>query len=271
MLTLLMFFALQVTTAAEIACLDSISDVPVPSDLYIAGVELEGVGVLATQGQLVFLNGPGTGLLRVGEVKRVIRPEGKIRDPLTGSELGAYYRDLGTIRIEAVNSGSATARVVFSCSEMLKGDLVRPYISKPAVQFSGNMSNALTPIPENAPEGLILAGKNNLNQLAAGQFCFIGLGGRDGVKPGDRFTIFRPYPAFNPGDMMMAETGRFRNYGSAWDQGVRYKATAKLHKRVLPRMVLGDMVIVETGDKISAGRIVNSMTEIHPGDFVVKR
>jgi hypothetical protein len=271
MLTLIMLFALQVTTPAEMPCLGSVLDTPVPSDLYVAGVELEGTSVLASQRQLIFLNGPRTKLLRVGEVERVVRPQGSVRDPLTGSDLGTYYRDLGTIRIESVDGGSATARVIVSCSEMIKGDMVKPYVPRSAVQFSGKMSNALTPVPEHGLTGSILFGKEDLRELAAGHICYIGLGARDGIRPGDRFTVFRPYPAFNSRDMIMAETEQDSIYGPAGDRGSQYKASTKLYGRTLPPQILGDIVIVETTDKISTGRIVNSMTEIHPGDFVVKR
>jgi hypothetical protein len=271
MITLIMLFALQVTTPAEMACLDSVLDTPLPSDLYVAGVEFEGVAVFGSQGQLVFLNGPRTGLLRVGELERVVRPEGRIRDPFTDSELGVYYRDLGTIRIEEVDGESATARVIMSCNEILKGDLVRPYVSKPAVQFTGTMSNALTPVPEHGLAGSILLGKNDLRELAVGDICFIGLGGRDGVKPGDRFTVFRPYPAFDPHDLIMMEAAQDSSYGSMGHQGSRYRESTRLEGRTLPPKILGDIIVVETTDKISAGKIVNSMTDIHPGDLVVKR
>ena len=209
--------------------------------------------------------------MRVGEVEQVVRPEGRVRDPFTRSELGIYYRNVGTIRIEAVDGESVTARVLMSCNEIMKGDLVRPYVSRTAVQFSGNMSNALTPVPEQGLAGSILLGQDDLRELAAGQFCFIGLGGRDGIKPGDRFTVFRPYPAFNPRDMIMAQADQASSYGSMGDRTSQYQASTRLHGRTLPPKILGDIVVVETTDKMSAGKIVNSMTEIRPGDFVVKR
>jgi hypothetical protein len=271
MLTLMILFALQVTTPSEMACLDSVLDPPLTSDLYVAGVQQEGTAVFGSQGQLVFLNGPRTGLLRVGEMERVVRPEGKIRDPFTDSELGIYYRDLGTIRIEAVEGGTATARVIMSCKEILKGDLVRPYVAKSAVQFTGAMSDALTPVPEHGLAGQILVGKDDLRELGAGDFCFVALGGRDGIKTGDRFTVFRPYPPFDPHDLIMSQTEQNSSYGSMGNQASRYMGSLRLQGRTLPPRILGDIVIVETSDKVSFGKIINSMTEIHPGDFVVKR
>jgi hypothetical protein len=44
-----------------------------------------------------------------------------------------------------------------------------------------------------------------------------------------------------------------------------------LHERKLPPQILGDIVVVETGDRTSTGKIVNSLSEIHVGDLIVKK
>jgi hypothetical protein len=271
MLTILFLFALQVTSPAEMACLGSVRNLTVPMDLYIAGVELEGTSTMASQGQIVYLNGPGISLLKAGTVQRVIRPEGKVKDRSTGEHLGTYYRDIGTIRIEAVHEGSATAKVLLSCQAMLKGDQVIPESQRSAVEFADILSNALTAIPQNGLFGSVLMGKEDTQELSAGQFCFIDLGGRDSVKAGDRLTVFRPYPSFNPRDMATAGTGANLSYSSARDYAYRYKMNSLLRRRTLPPQILGDIIVVEAGDSVSTGKIINSLMEIHPGDLVVKR
>jgi hypothetical protein len=50
-----------------------------------------------------------------------------------------------------------------------------------------------------------------------------------------------------------------------------HKLDSMLGNRSLPPKVLGDIVIVEVGEGISTGKIINSMSEIHPGDLVVKQ
>jgi hypothetical protein len=272
MLTLLLFlFALQVTTPGEMACLGTISDVPVPTDLYIAAVEQEGMLTLATQGRIVYLNGSRVGLLKVGETSRVVRPGEKVYDPITGAEMGIHYKDLGTIRIEAVDRESASARVVSSCSGLMKGDLVIPVTPRPAVKFIGDMSNILTPLPGNGLISSILMEKDKSETLGAGHICFIGLGKRDGVNPGDRFTIYRPVPPFNPQDMAMERTDVYSPYASLRELIERYRMNSKLGNRKVPMEVLGDYVVVEVGERSSAGKIVNSLREIRLGDYVVKR
>ena len=271
MITLLLFLALQATASEEMACIGSVVDYTMPADLYIAGVEQEGTAILASEGQIVYLNGPRTGLLKVGEINSVIRPEGVVRDPSTGIDLGLYYKDLGAVRIESVQDGVAIARIIQSCCEMIKGDLIVPKKDRPDIEAQGEFSNDLTPVPSNGIKGSILLGKDNLNELSNGQICFIDLGSKDGIKTGDRFTVFRAYPPFDKKEIGVADV---------LDTGTGYLNTkltnreqvnAALYMRKLPSQILGDIVILETGDSISTGKIIHCLSEIHPGDSVVKR
>jgi hypothetical protein len=240
-------------------------------DLYIAGVEEEGTLTMSTAGQILYLNGPGVASLKTGTVQRVIRPEGKVRDPISGAKMGIYYQDVGTIQIEAVEQESATARVLTSCRAVIKGDLVTSHSAKPGIEFSGNPSNALTSIPQNGLVSMILLGKEDTKEMVAGNVCYIGLGGRDGVRAGDRFTIFRPYPEFDSHDMIVGKPRSSTSYVSARDLTYQSKVRSLLSKRKLPPQVLGDIIVVEVGDGVSAGKIINSLFEIHIGDLVVKR
>jgi len=272
MYTLLLLLALQAVNPREMACLGFIQETSAPADVYIAAVQDEGTSVFASEGQILHLNGPKAASLNVGEIQRVIRPEGRVHDPWAGDYVGTYYRDLGTVRIEAVGPKNATARVLLSCQPMLKGDLVVPGTANAAVEFTGDLSNALTPIPDQGLISSIVLAKDDMQEIAAGHFCFIGLGARDGVKPGDRFTIFRPYPSYNSGDLSASGEGANASYSpvrGSWYY--RYILNAKLRNRTLPFNVLGDFVVARTGDRISAGKIVNSLSEIQLGDLVVKQ
>ena len=246
----------------------SVQEMQFPVDLFVAGMEMEGTRTFATEGQIVYLNGPRVSSMKPGTVQRVVRAEGRVRDPFTDAELGVYYKDIGTIKIEAVGQESATARVLSSCLGMFKGDLVLPHSEKPVVEFSGSLSNKVTTLPQNGLVGTILLGKNDAREMAAGHFCFIGLGGRDGVKVGDRFTVFRRYPPFNSRDMDSLGKQANVSYEKMGNEG---EVNEMLRNRSIPPQILGDIVVVETGDSVSTGKIVNSLTNIHPGDLIIRR
>ncbi len=271
MLKLLLLLAIKVTTPGEMACLGYSLDYIAPMDLYIAGIEQEGMKVLATQGEIIYLNGPRVSSLKAGEIGRVVRPEGKVRDPHTGTELAIYYRQLGTVQIEEVKKEFATARVLLSCYGMIKGDLVMPDAPKPAVEFSGEMSDESTLIPEQGLVSSILLGKNDARQIAAGHYCFIGVGKDNGVKPGDRFTVFRSQPRYNSDEKVIQDSPSNTSYSSVRGWMYNQGQNAVLSSRKIPPEVLGDIVVVDVGDKVSAAKVVHSISEIHLGDFVVKR
>lgn len=270
MITLLLLFALKVVSPGEMACVGSVQEMNIPEDVFIAGVDDEGTTAFGSPGQILYLNGPGVSFLKTGTVQRVIRPEGRVRDPITTEKLGTYYKDIGTVRIEAVDQESATARILLTCEGMLKGDIVIPNVQKPIVEFNGSLSNALTPL-RGGLAGPILLGKHDAREMAVGQFCFIQLGQRDGVKLGDRFVVFRPNPAYNAQDMDALGSATDALYSPVRGGFFGSKLDSMLRDRTLPPKVLGDIVIVEVGEGISAGKIINSMSEIHPGDLVVKR
>lgn len=271
MITLLLLFALNVATPGEMECTGSVREMAVPMDLYIAGIEQEGPMTLASSHQRLHLNGPNISALTAGSLQRVVRPEGKIRDMRAGSSTGLYYLDIGTIRIEGVDKNHATARIVHSCQEMVKGDLVIPYAEKPMVQFDGILSKDSTPMPQDGLVGSITFGKADAKQLAAGNFCFVNLGRSDGVRAGDRFMVFRPSPAFDFKDLSVLTPGPDGSYGTMRGPAYQFKLKSLLGNRTLPPIILGDIVIVEAGETFSSGKIIHSLSEIRPGDFIVKR
>ena len=271
MLTILLLFAFNVVAPAEMVCVGSVQSSAVPREIYIAGVEQEGILTLASTGQIIYLNGPSVSKLKPGSVHRVIRPEGKVKNPSSGEKLGTYYKHIGTIRVEVVDAESATAKVMLSCQAMAKGDVVVPDTPRQAVSIPDNFSNERTQIPRDGLVGSIVLGMNDLRELASGHYCFIGLGQRDGVRVGDQFTVFRPYPNFNTRDMSVLGGGANKSYASARDYSYRFELNSLLRKRILPTQILGDIVVIETGNGVSTGKIVNSLFEMHPGDLVIKK
>jgi len=263
---------MQVATPQEMHCLGFIQESSLPLDVYIAGTGEEGMTAFASESGLVYLNGPRVSTLKAGETYLVVRPEGRVRNRVTHEQTGIYYKELGTVRVELVGKDNATATVLVSCYVMHKGDLVVPYQPKPAVKFEGKLSNRLTPYPAEGLTSTIILGKDGLEELATGQFCFIGIGKRDGVKVGDRFTIFRPQPPFNPRDLIVDGTRSYMSYerlqAGTLEGGGQID---KLQDRSLPPRVLGDIVIVEVGDSTATARIIHCMNEVHLGDTVVRR
>jgi len=239
-------------------------------DVFIAGMEEGENTAYAAQGSMVYLEGPGISTLKQGGLYRVVRPEGKVQDRLNGEVIGIYYLQLGTLRVERAHQEGAVAKVQFSCRWMLKGDLVIPLQDRPSPSFSGDLATRLTPPAEGLASSIILA-EHDGRELASGNFCFIGVGARDGVKPGDRFTIYRMPPSFNSTDLLMYGGEGGLSYQKMIGTAYRKTLEHSLSNRKLPPRAVGDLVVLAVEDTTAAAKIINSLSEIHPGDMVVRR
>jgi hypothetical protein len=270
-LVFLSVLVMQVAMPGEMSCVGFIRDDPVPMNLYVSGTEEDEINNYSHTGTLLYVNGPGVPALKAGELFTVVRPEGRLRDRVTGDLVGVYHKELGTVRIEATRGDGATASVVQSCAVILKGDLLIPVRAKPTVKFDGKLSDHLTPYNPQGLQSTIVIGKNGIQEMAAGDFCFVPLGSRDGVKPGDRFTIFRPQPPFDAKHLEVDGSMAGLSYERV--RGGRYRQVLidTLSRRSIPPRVLGDLVVIDVFDTASAAKIVNSLSEVHVGDVVVRR
>jgi hypothetical protein len=260
----------QVVTPGELKCLGFIQDELLPMDVFIAGLKEDENHAYAAEGSVIYLNGPGIPTLKPGETYRIVRPEGKVRDRLTYEVTGIYYVQLGTLRVEAIYPDGAIATVRFSCFMMHKGDLVLPLVEQKPVEFTGDLSTPLTPVVDGLVSSVVL-GEQDKKELAAGQFCYIGVGSQDGVKPGDRFTIYRDQPPFNHRDLLMHGGQGGLSYERLIHSSRKAVVTETLRNRKLPPRPVGDLVVVHTERSTAVAKIINSLSEIHPGDLIIRR
>jgi len=272
MTSLVLLFAMlsQIVTPGEMKCLGFIQDDLLPMDVFIAGLEEDENHAYASEGSVIYLNGPGIPTLKPGETYRVVRPEGKVRDRSSHEVTGIYYVQLGTLKIESMYPDGAMATVLLSCFMMHKGDLVLPLVEQQTVDFTGDLSTTLTPVADGLVSSVLL-GENDKRELAAGQFCFIGVGSRDGVKPGDRFTVYRDQPPFNARDILMHGGQGGLSYEKLIRSSRKGLVTETLRNRKIPPRAVGDLVVVHTENSTAVAKIINSLMEIHPGDLVIRR
>lgn len=271
--SILLFIGLLASWTAqqESTCLGFIQDSFLPMNVYIAGVESEGSMALAVQGQIVYLNGPGLGSLRPGGSYLVVRPEGKVKDPVTGKSVGIYYRELGTLKVETAGTKSQTASVTATCRTIAKGDLVVPLPQRVDIRLGGQPSGRLGAVPEGGLASDIILGLDDRRELGAGDICFIGVGKSDGVQAGDRFTVWRPQPRFDRHDLAISGSGGNRSYQKPLDPIQTAEQVRTLSQRDLPKRVIGDLVIIAPYEKTSVARITSSFVEIHLGDLIVRQ
>jgi hypothetical protein len=143
-------------------------------------------------------------------------------------------RTLGTLRVVAVNEGTAIGVVDNACNGIVVGDHLEPYVA-PVV--SAEYEKDETPgQPDFSNLGHIVAGNEDRVAVGAGDFALIDWGEAQGVTPGARFVIFR-------------------------DIGVGG----------LPLAAVGEGVVISTSHAMALMRITRARDAVYSGDYIALR
>jgi len=166
------------------------------------------------------------------------------------SKYGYYYIDVGRVRVLFAQANSATARVIFACTEISVEDQAIPAedrISPPrreAVAF-----DRFAP-PSGKTHGQIFMTKEFLTQVGDGYVVFVDLGHKENVQVGDYFRIWRPFSKKNMSLFNIDDYRRHRN------------SFAEVRK------VVGEAVVMRVDEKTSTCLVTYSAEEITLGDDV---
>lgn len=155
--------------------------------------------------------------------------------------LGKPYEDVGRVKITRVTPVGAIAEVTFACGPVYPGDLAVPFKPRPIPEYTPTQDFDRFALPNGKKLGAITAARDNVGVLGTGSIAYVNLGETDGVRPGQKFRIFR----------MMRDRIEGLHAISA-----------------MPRESVGELVILSTQPKSSVGLVVNGLREIFLGDGI---
>jgi len=236
------------------------------ANYLLAGAESPAATQFA-QGDTVFLEGSG---YAEGERYSLIR---ELRDlnrnpafPGQASALaaaGQVYQELGRVRVIAMRGQTAIAKIEFSCTAMVSGDLVVPFVEKQSVPFR-NAGFERWPASSGSINGRILMAKEFDVIVAAGQKVYLSVGSRQGVKVGDYFRAVRGY------DPMKAEPVEAVSYQvqQSEDSLKNQPRTTNATFGKLPKRALGEMIVISVTPTSATAMITSSVEHINIGDLV---
>ncbi|MEW5807524.1 MAG: LysM peptidoglycan-binding domain-containing protein [Acidobacteriota bacterium] len=203
------------------------------SDMKIAGreeVKKEGLA----EGDIVYINRGHADGIKGGDKFFVIKESREIKHPKQRKLYGVEIVRLGTIQVIAVQDKTATAQIIFSCSDINTGNELLPYHEIPIPMTEGSTFDRWQTEFSGKPTGFIIDTKDGIESTGEGHIIYIDLGDNAGVKPGDYLRIYRP----------------------------------NSDGKDLPRIMLGEMVVLTVQPENSTGKIVSSVKEVMRGDLV---
>ena len=222
---------LPVATLSELHCSGYISSEDQVPGLAIAGHDLERQAL--GEGDVIFLNQGHNQGVRPGDTLRIRRWAHTVRHPTTGDVLGTLVRRMGRARILLAHDNTSTAVIEMSCEDIGVGDELVPWEEIPAPMTSGLPPfDRFDPTSTGGPTGQIVSARDKLSALGQGNVIHTDLGQHTGVSPGDVLLLYRE-----------------REHG-------------------LPRMMLGQAVILTVETETSTAKVMNSTRESGVGDWV---
>jgi hypothetical protein len=265
-------------TRSDLNCAGFVNPTPVPDANYVMG----GLDTPNTthfgDGEVVYLNGKG---FELGKRYSIVR---QLHDPnryemFAGQfamirAMGAPYADLGTIRVLDTRSQHAIAQIEFSCSPVVPGDVVVPYVER--AKLPGHAPILFDRfVPRNGKTaGRIVLAKDFDTVLGTGMKVYLNLGANQGVKAGDYFRAVRSYEAdlHDPVDSLSFKASTAEDSQAkppVFERGMF--ATGKgptISVADFPRRAVGEVVILSTTPTTSTGMIVFALEDVHVGDGV---
>ncbi|HEX3483015.1 MAG TPA: LysM peptidoglycan-binding domain-containing protein [Kofleriaceae bacterium] len=194
--------------------------------------------VLLGNGDQVYLSYPAGKPPKPGDRYSIYVPNNVVRAGST--EVGAYVHVLGTLQVLSVKQDKQAQGVILEANqEIERGAKVGPLLTT---------FRTVPPVPPKVnAQGTVVAMLTYDQLVGQGEVVFIDLGRRSGVEVGNRMFVVRRGDALP--SRMNEQTGQ--------------------DDRKFPARALGEIVLVDVGDRISVGLVTLAVQEMNIGDLVM--
>jgi hypothetical protein len=250
-------------------CSGFITDQKVPEEIRLVSGEQSQYKIVFSRGEKVFINRGQDQGVRVGDRFMVVRLQ---KDVLTDNvnwfkwqsklfkEMGIAYRDEGQVRVVNVQPKVSVAEVIFSCDFIQRGDILRPYVDRPAPPYKDATAfDHFAPV-SGKPVGTIVGGYDNANAYGQNNTVYVNLGSAQGIKVGDYVRAFR-------------YQGEVRELAPQ-TPGIQYMVygfggvSEKYAPKDLPRELLGEGIVLNVSRNSATVLITFSAVEMYAGNYV---
>ncbi len=184
---------------------------------------------------------------RPGDKLVIFRPDGEIKNPITGRKVADQTKTVGVVKVLSVQGQQATVQVERTFEEIGRGDLVKPWTPQ---------DKRVTPKANTADvSGMIVQAVNpGLSTFGESNEVFIDKGSSDGVQEGNTFAVTRHGDGLT--NVLVTQS---------YAQG---EGGEKSRNVQTPDENVGLLLVVDTKEHLSTAIVVKSVRELIPGDTV---
>ncbi|UCF81445.1 MAG: LysM peptidoglycan-binding domain-containing protein [Acidobacteriota bacterium] len=163
-------------------------------DIRVAALEEEAASITSAF-KIVYLDKGYEDGVEPGQEYAAFHVDEEVSHPVKKRNLGnAVYR-AGRVRVLAVQRRTATAKVVYSCRELVVGDMLAPWEEIPIPLHIERVFEPTAYLPSGKSLGYIVYAKDDIRSAATRSIVSVDLGEAAGLAPGDYLTVYYENPA----------------------------------------------------------------------------
>lgn len=258
--------ALPTITEHDMYCSGILTTNHVPrGTVIVSGQEAE-YQITFADGDYVYINKGSNKGVKPGDVYQVMRPVSND----TGMQyfswqnrllhaMGQAWQDEGRLKVVVAHRKVSIAQVTDACGYLQRGDVVLPFIERPAPPpKTENNFDPFAP-PSGKKKAMIVAGKDYAIVSGTNSIVYVNLGSNQGVIPGDYFRIFHYQ---NNGHSLVYQRPHMATQVYGFGAAPRHYSSKEL-----PRQVVGEGIVLRTSPNASTVLITYSLEEIYEGDY----
>lgn len=246
-------------TYSDLYCAGFFSAEPVQQKAVLVGGEESESKALFSDRDVVYLNQGTSAGVKAGDELQVVR---LVKDfakwgtefaaAKSAKRYGYYYQDVGRVRVLLAQEQAATAEIIFSCEEILVGDLLTAGEVRTSPLHRPEISFDKFAAPNNNTSGRIFMTKEFRKLLGTGHIVYLDAGSKQNVQVGDYFRIIR---RFNKDTISLFNRGDYARNKETFDS---------------VRKVIGQAVVLRVEPNASTVIITRSTEAIAVGDGAEK-
>ncbi len=211
-----------------------------------------------------FINAPGGDYLLVRPIKDLSPVEAFPGQRKLVLQMGTLYSEIARIRVQVVHADSSVAEILRTCEPALAGDIAIPMAERPTPPYrESKLTDRYTPSTGKAT-GMIAAIKGFQEAAGGNSIVYLNLGKKQGMQPGSYLRIFRTY--LSASQFMYREGAR--NYPTKMGDVLIGRRLAPEEIATLPRVVVGEVMVLSAEDETATGIVTYSWQDIYPGDDI---
>jgi hypothetical protein len=163
-----------------------------------------------SEGEIVYINGGANQGVEAGDRFFILHRIRPLRHPVSNSELGVVYSQVGQLRVLCAQEDTSIAEITMACDPVKIGDVLKPFSPIPVPLVIDPDPTDRCDLPNGKPLGYVTYNRDDQIELGTFWLVFLDLGMADGIYPGTFATVFRDNPVQGMPRLVMGEVGVLR-------------------------------------------------------------